>query len=344
MKLRKLFLFGLLGGVFLNSCSSDDDNINPQPEPETGSYAEGFFVLNEGQNLGSVTFVSDDFQTVEQDIYAAVNDGDDIGKWAQSIFFTDELAFIIGGGSNIITVVDRYSFELVGKVETGLQAPRYGAVIDGKAYVTNHAGWESVEDDYLVIIDVETLQIEDSIVVGDAAETVIAENGLLYIQNAAYGSGNSVSVFNPATKAVEKTIETKEGLSDFEIYKGNLYALSSAGLQVRNINSGELISEISFSDDLAGASKLDVEDDKIYYTVEGDVFAVGLDATEPAEAAVISSNSANLYGFDVEDDHIYLADAPSFSESGMVRIYTFTGQLVAELSVGIGPNGFYFND
>lgn len=347
MKITKFVLFGIMVAFLLNSCSSDDDIIQ-DPLPE-GDYTNGFFVLNEGQTAGSVTFVSEDLQTVEQDIYAAVNGGDDVGQYAQSIFFSDELAFIIGGGSNMITVVDRYTFELVGKIETGLQAPRYGAVVDGKVYVTNHAGWETTTDDYLVIIDVETLEVEDSIVLGDAAETITAEDGLLYIQNAAFGSGsNQISVFNPNTKSVERTIDAMAGLNDFEIYENRLYALSSGGLQVRNLSSGELISEVVFSEDLTGGKQLDVENNVVYYTINSDVYTIGIDAEEPAENPIISNSTseafASLYGFEVEDGRIYLADSGDYSSNSSVYVYTAGGDLLEEIGVGIAPNGFYFNN
>ncbi|WP_424494179.1 DUF5074 domain-containing protein [Salinimicrobium sp. GXAS 041] len=346
MKISKLFLSGLMGIFLLNSCSNDDDTITPEPISE-GDYNNGLFVLNEG-GIGSVTYISDDLQTVENDIYAAVNEGDDIGQYAQSMFFTDELAFIISG-SNVITVVDRYTFELVGKVDTGLQGPRYGAVVDGKAYVTNHGAWDNYTDDYLVVIDVETLEIEETIVIGDVAETVIAEDGLLYIQNAAFGNGsNNISVFNPETKAIERTIEANAALNDFEIYENRIYALSEGGLQVRDLGSGEIVSEITFSEDLTGAGELDVDNDVIYYTINSDVYMVGADATEPAENAIItisgSESFSNLYGFEVQGGRIYVADSGDYSSNSSIYIYSIGGELLEEIAVGIAPNGFYFNN
>ena len=45
MKINKLVLFALLGVLVLNSCSNDDEVLEPLPE---GDYTDGFFVLNEG--------------------------------------------------------------------------------------------------------------------------------------------------------------------------------------------------------------------------------------------------------------------------------------------------------
>ncbi|MFD2432632.1 hypothetical protein ACFSO9_03210 [Mesonia maritima] len=129
--------------LFLTSCSNDDDFTPPEdsknpeePGEEQGKYKNGIFVLNEG-GIGTVTYISDDLENVEQTIFQNVNEGEDLGGYAQSIFFEDDLAYIISNGSNLITVVNRYTFELVGKVDSGLEVPRYGVIYNGKAYVTN---------------------------------------------------------------------------------------------------------------------------------------------------------------------------------------------------------------
>lgn len=348
MKTTKLFLSAILGAFLLNSCSIDDDSTTPEPVNE-GDYTDGFFVLNEGsQSAGTVTHISEDLQTLEQEVYSAVNDGDDIGQFAQSMFFSDEFAFIIGGGSNLITVVDRYTFELVGKIETGLQAPRYGAVVEGKAYVTNHAAWDTNQDDYLAIINIEELEVEETIILGDYTETIIENDGLLYIENAAYGTGNAISVFNPATNSVERTINVSDGLNSIEIENNRLYALSSGELAVVDLSSGETVSEIPFSEEFAGASNVEVAGGNIYYTIGSAVYTIATEATEPAEDALIeyetSSGWGVMYGFEVEDDRIYIADGGDFSSNSFVEVYTTGGELLGKVDVGVGPNGFYFNN
>lgn len=342
MKIRKLFLFGVIGAFSLNSCSTDDDT--PEPVPE-GDYTNGTLVLHEG-NVATVAFISDDLQTVQNDIYASVNGGDDLGQWAQSMFFTEDLAFVIGSGSNMITVVDRYSFELIGKIETGLENPRYGAVVNGKAYVTNAATWDTTTDDYVAVIDVEILEMEDPILIGEATEEIIEEDGLLYIQSAAFGNGNMVRVLNPTTNSVERTFEVKEGLNDIDIYNDHLYTLSSGGIQVIDLSTDEIVMGINFTEDLTGGQKLDVEEDMIYYTIGNNVYRIAIDASEPADEALVGSGSESisyLYAMDVEDGKIYVADA-DFSASSFVYVYTIGGELLEKIGVGIAPNGFYFNE
>jgi hypothetical protein len=67
--------------------------------------------LGEGNSSGgSVSFLGDDMTIFKQDVYGAENPGDFIGKYVQNIFFDGDKAYIIGGGSNVINVVNRYSF------------------------------------------------------------------------------------------------------------------------------------------------------------------------------------------------------------------------------------------
>ena len=135
MKLSKLLLIALSISLFA-SCSSDNDD-NDTDEPK-GQYENGFFILNEGSSgQGTVSFSSNDFSVFAKDAYIAANPNDKIGKFVQNIFFDGDKAYIIAGGSNVINVVNRYTFKLIAKIETGLANPRYGVVKDGKAYVAN---------------------------------------------------------------------------------------------------------------------------------------------------------------------------------------------------------------
>lgn len=347
-RISKLLTMAILSGLFLNSCSSDNDNIDPvEPQPEEGDFTEGFFVLNEGsQSAGTVSYVSRDFQTIEQEIFQNANENYDLGRFTQSIFFEDDRAYIISNGSNLITVVNRYTFELVGTIESGLNVPMYGAVENGKAYVTNLASFDTNTDDFLAVIDLETLKVEETIEMNATAENIIEEDGLLYIKNASYGTGNQISVINPATNSIEKTFETNNSLVDFDIEDNFIYALSSSKLEKIDIVSGEIVTSIEFSDGNAG--KIVIEDEFIYYTIGSAIYKIGTDESEGAENPIVDYNSTSnysFYGFEVEDNYIYTAEAPSFTENGTIRIYDLNGNLITEFdSGGIGPNGFYFND
>lgn len=353
-RISKILTMAILSGLFLNSCSSDDDINEPvDPQPED-TYANGFFVLNEGsQTAGTVTYISDDLQTSAQNIYESVNEDDDLGEFVQSIVFEDDLAYIISNGSNLITIVNRYTFELVEKIDSGLLSPRYGVIENGKLYVTNQGSYEEQGatefDDFIAIIDLESLVVEKTIETNTPLEFIEEENGLIYVQNAAFNKGNSITVIDGTSNEIINTINTLENLNSFEIENGVLYALNTLSLEKIDLASGELLSEIMIASEVGKPANLVLEDGMIYYTIENSVFTMPENAEEAPEEALFSytTNSdqyGKMYGFEVEDDRIYIADAGDFASNSFVEIYTTSGELLENIAVGVGPNGFYFND
>jgi len=364
MKITKLFTLGLLGSLLLNSCSSDDDNdfVEPttptegdngpsEPTPtEDAAYTNGVFVVNEGsQSAGTVSFLDAANTSIENNIFETVNPEMDLGMFVQSIFFDDENAYIISNGSNLITVVDRYTFELVGQVDSGLNVPYYGVVYNGKAYVSNLAGFdEGGADDYVAIINLENLEVEETVIAGFSIEEVEEDNGLIYFEGTNFGAGNSIEVFDPNTQSFTRSIPTNDALNSFEVDNNMLIALSTSKLEKIDLSTDAVISEIEFSENITGAKNLDIENGLIYFTSGTSVYQLNQDFEEEPTEALLSYESTSqfgqMYGFEVEDEFIYLSDAADFASNGTVRVYTLSGELVNEFTAGVGPNGFYFNN
>ncbi|NUY81991.1 hypothetical protein HUK80_13890 [Flavobacterium sp. MAH-1] len=348
MKFNKLFLTAIAGSLFLASCNSDDDSNAP-----LGSYDNGVLVLNEG-GLGTVTYISDDMQTVQQDIFSAVNGADsDIGAYTQSIFFADNRAFIISNGSNKITVVNRYTFEKVGEITTSLTVPRYGVVYDGKAYVTNSNTFESSTDDFITVINLNTLAVETTIPVNNQAERLIEENGKLYVSGGFYGAGHVVTVINTSNNQIVTTIEVGEAPNSLEERDGMLYVLcgswSGASKLVKiQLSNNQIAGEVTFPDTMGNAQNLDIDGGLAYFTVGPKIYKINVGATSVTDTAFIETGSDSDYigyGFAVEDGRIYISEAAEdFTSDGKIFIYAENnGALLDEIPVGLGPNGFYFN-
>ncbi|WBL20944.1 YncE family protein [Zunongwangia sp. HRR-M8] len=370
--MKKILVFGAIAGsLFFSSCSSDDDfivgsgNDNEEPveepeepveepeepveepeEPETLPYEDGVIVLNEGNMAaGSVSFLNEDLSTVENNIFKTVNPDLELGGYLQSIFFDGDLAYIISNASNIITVVNRETFEYKGVVDSGLNVPYYGAVYNGKAYVSNLADFNTGEDDFIAVIDLETLEVEETIVAGTYLDGIEEENGLIYVQGSSFGNGNSIHVFDPATNSISNTFTTNAGLNSFEIEDDHLYALSKTELQVFDLNTNEEIRTIDFPEEITSAQNLVIEDDTIYFTAVGAVYSMAKDAIDLPETSLFSLDGVTtLYAFDVEDDMIWTGDAKDYVSGGAVRVYSLSGDMMHEFNVGLIPNSFYFND
>ena len=343
MKLQfKLIILSLF--ITFVSCDNDDD----ASIPSSGDYDNGILVLNEGsQSFGSVTFLSEDFSEVEQDIFTTTNPGENLGSFVQSIFFDDESAYIISNGSNVITVVNRFTFEKTGEFTAGIDVPRYGVVVDGKAYVTNQASFTTGGDDFVAVFDVNTLSLDTIIPIMRTVDVIIYDGSKLYIQNAAFGVGSEITIVNPSSNQIEDVVQTGDGLQSIAINVNSVYALHANGVDIISTNSQEVVSTIAMPSGISGARNLRLSEGQLYYTFESSVYTAPITASTLSDTPIITyqSNSAfgAMYGFAVRNGLVYIGDATDFASDGFIEVYDTDGTFVFGTSVGVGPNGFYFN-
>ena len=351
MKFNKLFFVALVSISAFVSCTNDNDEA-----VDSGDYNQGVLVLNEGgSGQGSVSYVSNDLSIFTQDVYGTVNGSDLFGKFTQSIFFDGDKAYIISGGSNKITVVNRHTFKLIAKIETGLEKPRYGVVKDGKAYVTNantYAAWGApvtavgYTDDYIAVINLTTNLVESKIELNATANRIVLENGKLYITEPY--SNDKLLVVNPSTNTLETSVNIGSGADTMEAKDGVLYVLKSAyggrSEIVKVKLSDKTISKVTFPEALDGASNLDIYENRIFYTVETAVYAMNIIANEASITSIVNYSSTSaygkMYGFAVKNNHIFIADGGDFSANSKAYVYSLSGTLEKEFTVGVGPNGF----
>lgn len=344
MTTKTIFLavFSLL---FLSACSNLDNETATQP---MGDFTNGILVLNEGNtNKGTLTFINSDYSETIQDAYTLVNPDDDLGGFVQSIFFNNDLAYIISNFSNMITIVNRYTLEFVDRIDMGLNVPRYGVVLNGKAYVTNQADFSSTADDYVAVINLTTNTVEDHIILGRVAEKIYTYNNSIFVQNSSYGAGAEISKLNLSAAAVESTLSFSSSISDTAYDNGKLYVLDQAEITQVDMTTFLASSSWSLAETHVGASKLSVEVDEVYFTNANSVYRFNTAEDLISETPLFSyqSNSAfgTFYGFTVHQGLIYLSDAGDFASNGFIQIRTSEGDLVVQKEVGLGPNSFYFN-
>jgi len=85
MKLNKIVFTSLVIGATFMSCSNDDDNTT-LPVASLGDYENGIIVTEEGNfsnGNGAITFISNDLNTIEHNVYSNVN-GSTLGSLVQS--------------------------------------------------------------------------------------------------------------------------------------------------------------------------------------------------------------------------------------------------------------------
>jgi len=355
MKKLALLTFGL--PLFFISCSSDDNNSGGNA---SGEYANGIFILNEGKfmsaNTAEVSFLSEN-GILENDVFYGVNNSY-LGDTAQSIGIERDKLYILVNNSNTIKVVNRYTFELITTITTAIQSPRYIVFENGKGYVSNLGNPADSSDDYIAVIDLSSNQVTTTIPVSEGPEKMVEENGKLYVAHkGGWGVGNTISVIDLSSNTVSTTIPVADVPDGIDEKDGYLYVMCSGfsswnsevpstqgGLFKIDMTTNEVDSSLSFAEGIY-PTHLEIENNKLYYTISDDVFAVDLSATTLPTNALLSLNGMyNIYGFEVEDGKIYMSDPKDYNSNGEIFIYTTNGAFINSYEVGIAPNGFYFND
>ncbi|MEL1243207.1 DUF5074 domain-containing protein [Flavobacterium sp. DGU11] len=355
MKLNKLLLTALAGSLFFVSCS-DDDSVNAP----SGAYDNGVLILNQGgfgHGDASVSFLSNDF-VLENNIFASVNPGNILGDTGQDIGFNGDLAYIVMNFSNKIEIVNRYTFAHVATITGDLDNPRYIAFHNGKGFVTNWGDATDTTDDFVAVVDLSNNTITSEIGVAEGPERIIEENGKLYVTHkGGYGYGNTVTVINASTNAVVTSIAVGDVPNTMEEENGKLYVLcegkpswagaeTAGSLKVINLSNNTVASTLNLS---AGShpSNLVIENNKIYYTVDSNIFAIPVNATALPTEPLFTTEEQGVYGvysFAVKGGHIYVGDAMDYNSNGKVYTYSLTGALENTFTVGVIPAGFYFNE
>ncbi|SRR5690554_1419411 len=342
--------------LLFTSCSSDDNNSTGNV---SGDYSNGIFILNEGKfmtdNTADVSFLSTD-GTLENDIFYGVNNSH-LGDTAQSMGFEGDRAYIIVNNSNVIKVVNRHNFELITTITTGIQSPRYIVFESGKGYVSNLGNPAETSDDFIAVIDLNSNQVTTTIPVTEGPEKMIKKDGKLYVAHkGGWGIGKTISVIDLSTHSVITTITVTDFPDGIQEKNGYLYVLcqgltswtetpSSQGTLYKiDLNNNQIVSALSFPEGVH-PSHLEIEDNKLYYTINNGVYAMDLSAsTLPTDAIITLNGVFSIYGFEVKDGKIYMSDPKDYNSNGEIFIYSTNGTLINSYEVGIVPNGFYFTN
>lgn len=342
MNLKKIYLGLGLAALFFTSCTTEEEI---QQIPSLGTYDKGVLVVNEGNfgtPNGSISFLSNDFSVFQNGIYWIENNNEALGDVVQSISFSGDKAFIVVNASNIVQVVNRYSFKKVATITEGLNNPRYSTSSNGKLFVTN-SGTKSVS-----VYDLSTYAFITNIAIDKTVEKIVAANNKIYVQNGAFGGGSNVTVINAATNVVSTTIEVGVGVNSMEEKNGILYVMcgNNDGSSLYRINTESDTKSVIETTSLKKAKNMDVDGNNIWYTVGTGVYAMPITATNFNQLPLFSvadNNFSTFYGFAVIDDFIFSADANGFTQDGIMKIYSPNGTTLKTFNTKVGPNGFYLN-
>ncbi|APG59711.1 YncE family protein [Christiangramia salexigens] len=358
MKFPHLF-FSLSIILILYSCSEDTDCC-PQPA-NSNAYETGIFVLNEG-NFGSgnstVSFIDEENGVQESQIFKSVNSVA-LGDTGQSIKLYEGLAIIVLNVSNKIELVNRYTFKSVGSIEANLSNPRYAEVINDKIYVSNWGDGMNASDDYIAVFDLSDFSFIEKIDVPEGPEALISANNKLFVAHkGGFTFNNIVSVIDATTNTLQAQIEVGDAPNSMALNENRLWVLSggkpsyadteTAGkLSGININTNTVEEELEFNDVSSHPDHLVKNGGALYYNLGKEIYQYSTGNSELPEAAVLTVDEpAVLYGMQVNNSKLYVSSPnPDFTGNGKLYVYDLTnGILLKQYTVGVNPNGVYFNN
>lgn len=345
MRINKLLAILVFGAMAFASCTSDSSSL------PRGDYEGGILISGEGSpsaGTGSVSFVSDDFETVENLIYKKVNSSE-LSTFLQSMAFNNDKAFIVVDNQNTITVVDRYSFEKETTITEELVTPRFMTVANNKVYVTN---WGTTQA-YVSVYNLSNYDFIKKINIGNGPERIIESNGKLYVSHkGGFGSNNVISVIDIATDAVEE-ITVKDTPDEMFIDNNGLLVIlcegkaawtgdeTLASIERINMSNNTIQSEITFPNG-EHPSLMVLENNTIYYAVGNNIYSIDTDATNLSTTQIVTAEGS-LYGIEVKGNSLYTLNA-NFKDLSTLNVFDITTKEKTQTKlVALGASKIYFN-
>ena len=315
----------------------------------SAQYSNGFIVTNEG-NFGSpnaeISYIEGN--TVTNNVYSTVNN-EPLGDVLQWLHFYDDKAALVVNNSNKVVIVDRSSFVKQATLTSNVMQPRSATVIDGKIYITNNGTGQK----YISVHDAASYAWITNITLGSAAaDEIHAVNGKIYVMRAAFSSGNSIDVIDPATNTITQNITLDNGLQSVKIVGTDAYALCSNAstgttLYKINTNTNSVVGQIN-NPAVSNAWKLAIDGSNAYIKSGLNVYQISLDLSAfPSTPLFVGQGTdswgSGFYGFNAIDGKIYQINANEYTAPSSVHRYTSTGTFETTYTVGMIGNGIYKN-
>lgn len=349
MKISKLIASAFALTLLFNvSCRNDDPVEEILPK---GAYENGILITNEGgfsTPTSSVSFLSNDLNTQEENIFGTNNNDAVLGNVFQSVGFSGDLAYLVLNVPNKVEIVNRYTFKKTATITSNLETPRYITFANNQTFITNN-DFYSVRK---VNIYDNSNNFVKSIDFERYAEKITSSGNYVYVQTdgSTYDmdynelpTGHTITRINPTTNLVDKviTLDDNNIIKDMISDANYVYVLTSndTSSNVYKITSSTGVAEKVALGNVAGGLKLAMDQNKMYL-ISSSKKVYNFTGTAATELFSITAN--NIYGFNVINGNVFVAD-PTFSKDSKVRIYSLNGNLLKTLTTGIGTNGFYKN-
>lgn len=347
MKLNRLLqiIFGFVL-LFSVSCTSDYEEIIPEI-----TYNNGLFITNEGKFQtpnADVTFVTKDLSLMQNEIYKVKNN-ENLGDVLQTMVINGDKAYLLLNNSNKITIVDRVTFKKTGEITAQINNPRYMAVANGNLYISN--------DQYGGAKYVGVYKLSDNSFVKkiDFASTSTVENvveagGTIFVQNASYGFGNTITKINTTSNTIDGTpITVPNGdISKTISSNGSVYTIAGTATDsyIYQISPAGTITKTTTLTGIAKGRNIQVDGGRYYFSSLNKIYSMDMNSTTvPSPLFTTAETDPNfaVYGFSVIEGRIFVSDVKKFTAPSEITVYTTAGTVISKFTAGIGATSVYKN-
>lgn len=211
------------------SCSDDDPVIGPAPDEPQEASTVGLYVLNSGKmgnNNAQLAYYDMATGQLSANVFEVAN-GRQLGDTGNDMLIHGKKIYIALTNSAIVFVTDLQGNllkEITVAGESANLSPRRLAKVDGKVYVSYMEG-------YVGAIDTASFAVS-KVKVGPMPEGMAYANKKVYVANSDgynWPYGTTVSVIDPATFIVTKTLEVSNNPQTFHVASNNTMYLITWG-------------------------------------------------------------------------------------------------------------------
>ena len=373
MKRTLILILALLA---LTACREPEE-ITPSTGTDVGGGEagpiEGFFLLNEG-NMGSNKCTLDYYDYASgiylKNIYPERNPGvvQELGDVGNDLAIYDGKLWAVVNCSNLVEVMDAKTARHIAQIS--IPNCRYIVFKDDYAYVSSYAGPVEVDPNYrlgyVARIDIKSLQVKDTCVVGYQPEEMVVCGDKLYVANSGGyrvpDYDNTVSVVDLATFKEVRKIEVAPNLHRMELDAYGKIWVSSRGdyydippmtyiIDTQSDSVIECLELLACTDmTLCGDSLFVYSNSWSYFTQTSDVNYAIVDVkshrvvTRRFITDGTDSQFQNPYGIAVNpvNRDILVTDARDYITPGKVYCYSPEGRLKWSATTGDIPSRIVF--
>lgn len=349
--MKKTLILSVL--VVLTACKKDE----PDNTPAGKDYASGVFITNEGMfssGSGTLGWYDPEKKQYHEGVFGAAN-GFELGSVVQSIARHNGRAYIVVNNSGRVEVMDVASLDSKGSIG-GLSSPRsFSPCNAGTGLITD---WVS---NSVKVVDLASNTVTHSLTAGEGPEQMLWVNNALWVANSGgFVRDSTIFIFSDPCSGseVHTTLTVGDNPGSLAVDANGKVWVLCAGYQdwanPANDTPGRLMrinpanNSVELDVDLGSMhpARLQTSPDgnTLYFLSSfygGELYSFPIQQTTAPASAFISGS---FYGFGVDPDNgeIYLSDALTFDQNGVIYRYDTQGTLIHQFTGGVVPGNFSF--